>query len=86
MSADVQSRFVEPQPQLGWPMNRVDLHCHTNRSDGVLPPEALLDAMAEWGLHVAAISDHDLPIMASLVPFLMFELPSAAQSKTWRNM
>jgi predicted metal-dependent phosphoesterase TrpH len=40
-------------------MNHVDLHCHTNRSDGVLPPEALVKAMAEWGIQVAAISDHD---------------------------
>jgi hypothetical protein len=40
-------------------MNHVDLHCHTNRSDGVLPPEALVKAMADWGVQVAAISDHD---------------------------
>jgi len=40
-------------------MNYVDLHCHTNRSDGVLAPEALVKAMSEWGIQVAAISDHD---------------------------
>lgn len=40
-------------------MNHVDLHCHTNRSDGVLPPEALVQAMTDWGIKVAAISDHD---------------------------
>jgi 3',5'-nucleoside bisphosphate phosphatase len=58
---DVQSRFVEPILTPGWPpeRNRVDLHCHTDRSDGVLTPEALLNAMAEWGVDVAAISDHD---------------------------
>ena len=59
MNREVQSRFVEPQPQPGWPMNHVDLHCHTNRSDGVLSPETLLKAMADWGIQVAAISDHD---------------------------
>lgn len=39
--------------------NRVDLHCHTARSDGVLEPRALLDAMRRWGIHVAALTDHD---------------------------
>ena len=58
---DVQSRFVEPEVRPGWPPepNRVDLHCHTDRSDGVLSPAALYAAMAEAGLEVAAISDHD---------------------------
>ncbi len=39
--------------------SRVDLHCHTARSDGVLEPSALLAAMREWGIAVAAITDHD---------------------------
>src|SRR5215210_585159 len=39
--------------------NRVDLHCHTDRSDGVLPPAELYSAMRGSGLRVAAISDHD---------------------------
>ncbi len=59
MSRDVQSRFIEPQPTAGWPANHVDLHCHTNKSDGVLSPEELYAAMAESGIQVAAISDHD---------------------------
>ena len=59
MSPDIQSRFVEPEPQPDWPMNHVDLHCHTNRSDGVLTPEALVRAMTDCGIDAAAISDHD---------------------------
>lgn len=55
----VQSRFVEPVPQPGWPRNRVDLHCHTDRSDGVLPPLELYTQMADLGMEMAAISDHD---------------------------
>ena len=39
--------------------NRVDLHCHTARSDGVLPPAELLDAMRRWGIALASITDHD---------------------------
>lgn len=56
----VQSRFVEP-PSAGsdWPKNTVDLHTHTDRSDGVLPCADLYSAMAERGLEVVAISDHD---------------------------
>ena len=59
MSREVQSRFVEPEPRPGWPMNHVDLHCHSDRSDGVLAPLELLRAMADWGIQVAAIADHD---------------------------
>src|SRR5687767_10375321 len=39
--------------------NRVDLHTHTDRSDGVLPPEQLYADMRMFGLRVAAITDHD---------------------------
>ncbi len=39
--------------------NRVDLHCHTARSDGVLAPRDLLAAMRQWGIALAAITDHD---------------------------
>lgn len=57
----VQSRFVEPEVRAGWPPgpNRVDLHCHTDRSDGVLTPHELYSAMAAAGLQLAAVSDHD---------------------------
>ncbi len=57
--ARVQSRFVEPELQSNWPHNRADLHCHTNRSDGVLPPLELYQAMTDFGISVAGISDHD---------------------------
>jgi predicted metal-dependent phosphoesterase TrpH len=46
-------------PQEGWPKNTVDLHTHTDRSDGVMPPEDLYRAMADLGLEVVALSDHD---------------------------
>jgi len=55
----VQSRFHDPQPQPDWPHNKVDLHAHTDRSDGVLPPAELYQAMADSGLEVVSISDHD---------------------------
>ncbi len=39
--------------------NHVDLHCHTRRSDGILEPVVLYEAMRDWGLRLAAITDHD---------------------------
>jgi 3',5'-nucleoside bisphosphate phosphatase len=56
----VQSRFAEPAPAMTSPRrNQVDLHTHTDRSDGVLSPQTLYDDMRNWGLRVAAIADHD---------------------------
>ncbi|RMF64956.1 MAG: PHP domain-containing protein [Calditrichaeota bacterium] len=37
----------------------VDLHLHTNRSDGVYAPRELLDKVAGFGLRTVAIVDHD---------------------------
>ena len=62
MSGAVQSRFREPvlDPSMTTPRrNKVDLHTHTDRSDGVLPPAQLYADMRTFGLRVAAISDHD---------------------------
>jgi 3',5'-nucleoside bisphosphate phosphatase len=39
--------------------NRVDLHCHSRRSDGALEPLALWEQMRAWGLRVASLTDHD---------------------------
>ena len=57
---NVQSRFHEPAAGSMTPRpNRVDLHIHTDRSDGVLTPTELYGAMREWGIRLAAVSDHD---------------------------
>ena len=39
--------------------NRVDLHTHTRRSDGVLAPLELFGQMAAYGMALVAITDHD---------------------------
>ena len=41
------------------PRNRVDLHTHTARSDGVLEPLELYAQMRDWGSTLVAITDHD---------------------------
>lgn len=40
---------------------RLDLHCHTDRSDGRHPPEEVLARAAARGLDLLALTDHDLP-------------------------
>ena len=40
---------------------RYDLHMHSTRSDGKLPPEEVLAECARGGLDVIALTDHDMP-------------------------
>lgn len=40
-------------------MLAVDLHCHSNRSDGGLSPAALVARAAERGVKLLALTDHD---------------------------
>lgn len=45
-------------PEKGSPMT-CDLHTHSNRSDGTLPPAALASAAKEAGLSAIALTDHN---------------------------
>jgi hypothetical protein len=38
---------------------KADLHTHTNQSDGLLPPEQVIQLAAQAGLQAVAITDHD---------------------------
>ena len=40
-------------------MREIDLHVHTNGSDGTFPPAALVQLAAETGLRAIAVTDHD---------------------------
>jgi len=40
-------------------MNTVDLHTHSNKSDGSLSPTELVDLAAQKGLSAIALTDHD---------------------------
>ncbi len=46
---------LDPQPSAGF----IDLHSHTNESDGSLTPEELISLAASTGLAALAITDHD---------------------------
>jgi hypothetical protein len=39
--------------------DRIDLHLHSNRSDGLLEPAAVIAAAREAGLRAVALTDHD---------------------------
>lgn len=43
------------------PPPRLDLHLHSDRSDGRFPPEEVLARAAEGSLDVVALTDHDQP-------------------------
>jgi predicted metal-dependent phosphoesterase TrpH len=40
-------------------LHTIDLHCHSDRSDGALSPEALIERAALRGMRVVALTDHD---------------------------
>ncbi|MBY0500256.1 MAG: PHP domain-containing protein, partial [Nitrosomonas sp.] len=40
-------------------MLNIDLHCHSNISDGVLPPAQLVERAAMRGVEILALTDHD---------------------------
>jgi hypothetical protein len=46
-------------PTLSEPSSLIDLHLHTNASDGVLAPAAVVRAAASIGLKAIALTDHD---------------------------
>lgn len=45
----------------------IDLHCHTNYSDGSLTPAALLERASDAGIRVLAITDHDTMRACALI-------------------
>ena len=40
-------------------MHGVDLHTHSNISDGTFSPQQLVDAAVEHLIHTLALTDHD---------------------------
>lgn len=42
-----------------YPMFNIDLHCHSNVSDGLLPPADVVARAAANGVHALALTDHD---------------------------
>ncbi len=55
-TTDFPHQIVETE---GFAHKRIDLHSHTNCSDGGLSPQALIDRAANYQINVLAITDHD---------------------------
>ena len=41
-------------------LKRIDLHIHTNMSDGYLTPKAIIDGVYKNGISVIVITNHDI--------------------------
>jgi predicted metal-dependent phosphoesterase TrpH len=73
MAARRHARPPPPRAALGGPTSRsrhgdpgrIDLHLHTDRSDGRHAPAEVLARAARGGLDLVAVSDHDLPNVLS---------------------
>lgn len=68
---ELKSRFMSTVEFENFNTLRVDLHSHTNFSDGKLSPETLIDRATNFQLDVLAITDHDtvaaLPIAENYI-------------------
>ncbi|MDN5512106.1 PHP domain-containing protein [Acinetobacter sp.] len=56
-------------------MQGVDLHTHSNISDGTLSPEQLVHAAIEKGIHTLALTDHDSMDGLKLAEKIALDLP-----------
>ncbi len=66
----------------------IDLHCHTNMSDGALTPNQLIDLAVKRGVGMLSITDHDtLDAYAhiSAVPSNIRLIPGIELSSRWRK-
>ena len=69
-------------------MLNIDLHCHSNVSDGVLPPAEVVARAAANGVHALALTDHDdvaglAPARATADQLGLILIPGVEISVTW---
>jgi predicted metal-dependent phosphoesterase TrpH len=69
-------------------MLNIDLHCHSNVSDGVLSPAAVVARAAANGVHVLALTDHDdvaglAPAQAAATELGVTLIPGVEISVSW---
>ncbi|MDP3583785.1 MAG: 3',5'-nucleoside bisphosphate phosphatase [Thiobacillus sp.] len=71
-------------------MLNIDLHCHSNVSDGVLPPADVVARAAANGVHALALTDHDdvagiAAAQAAAETAGVVLIPGVEISVTWRG-
>ena len=69
-------------------MLNIDLHCHSNVSDGVLSPAEVVARAAANGVHALALTDHDdvaglAPAQAAAAEAEMMLIPGVEISVSW---
>ena len=66
----------------------IDLHAHTNQSDGLLAPQQLIDLAMENGVDMLSITDHDTISAYALInklPRSLKLIPGIEISCSWNN-
>lgn len=71
-------------------MFNIDLHCHSNVSDGMLPPAGVVARAAANGVHALALTDHDDvggigEARATAAALGVALIPGVEISVTWRG-
>lgn len=71
-------------------MRRYDLHCHSTRSDGLLPPAEVVHRAAARGVDVLALTDHDdvsgiAEAREAAAETALTLVPAAEISVTWED-
>ncbi len=69
----------------------VDLHCHSDESDGLYPPDVLAEHIAGYGVQYASLTDHMstrglLPFHSSSLQKGMTDIPGAEISTDYRGV
>ncbi len=69
-------------------MDRADLHCHTDYSDGELSPQAVAEEAGRIGLRALAITDHDtMEGLKELTPVPGLEIvPGIERKAYWEDV
>jgi len=73
------------------PYTKVDLHCHSNQSDGALSPDDLVSRAAEHGVELLSLTDHDTisgqqEAMVAAKKLGVHMVSGIELSCVWRNM
>lgn len=65
---------------------RLELHCHSTCSDGSLEPEQLAQALSEFGVELACLTDHDTMAGCDRLASALAASPGAHQPRVIRGL
>jgi hypothetical protein len=65
---------------------RLELHCHSTCSDGSLEPEQLAQALLEFGVELACLTDHDTMVGCDRLASALANSPSERRPRVLRGL